>query len=616
MNATDSTYRDPLLESINSQRTSGAIKQALYSICDCFPEHEHDAVFIELACKTIVSAATSSAAHNSLCEDPRIKQLIGSIALQSACRTRPSLLAHAVAANAKQLPTHRSLASLLRPILDDLLSAQAFNVNAAVVFLTIRQHFDRWRQRAASALHKTWLPHCDWTDLTVLYNTMFTRSTCHRNVRDLQAFTRDTDYLVRDLRPHHWLMMCWVLHYDIPAMPAVRLALSQLVDGPTRRLDYPIRAIDFRELCSATAPRDYVKDDVDSTWVALSADLLSSLPARPSPTPRGPTRAWLAPRPDTRWRRGIGFAWSAIRRPVSALARRTKPRVALCVSGQLRGYQQAWASWQRFLMPGAEVTVFIHSWRQIGYPTPSPLRAHLPFEGEAFCKAWKRIGTQEGLDEMRRRYPSVFGALSSSKSITQPALRDYYNARDAMLDDETQPPFAGMSNQQKMHYKIEGCHQLLGEDAGSFDLVVRIRPDLAVRRVAFDWRELTSRCRDSTTIFADQGYGQQYGHLFIGDQFAAGSPQVMGLYSRAWTLAPRLFEAGLLSVSTPFVGHATLAECCWLAGLSVHRVPIQFGPLCEASPLSRSDLRSALENDASQRNDRIDIELLDALESR
>ena len=49
------------------------------------------------------------------------------------------------------------------------------------------------------------------------------------------------------------------------------------------------------------------------------------------------------------------------------IAERSRPlRVALCVSGQLRGYKEAFPSWPSLGLDDHQVTTFVHTWQSVG----------------------------------------------------------------------------------------------------------------------------------------------------------------------------------------------------------------------------------------------------------
>ena len=505
-----------------------------------------------------------------------------------------------------------AFAAALVPTLAGMVADRDLNANAMVTLLTIRERTGRRiPQYVITSLHQEWLPRFAWSDFSLPYNTMFTRHACLRNVTDLKTFVADATYVSSSLDWAHRLMLSWILGCDV-SLPAHAHCLGDAEPGaaPREALALCLRhgvAPPARAILAQWADRDLtIRSVVDSNIRQRSP--WSSAERRRS-------TGWQSSLVDRRWWQGLQFVKSRLCATVPIRFPRRRPRVAICVSGQLRGYRQAWPTWRRHLFDGIDATIFVHIWTRIGNSDPSPLRASLPFESVAFRSAWRTIGARESLPKMRDRYPRLFSALHSGSIVSGDELMALYGARVARVEDDSLEPFSSWSNQEKMHYKIEACQRLVEDSGDRFDLVVRIRPDLPIRRLAFDWAQLLNRCVDSPVIFTERGYGQQYGHLMIGDQFALGAPDAMAVYCKAWSNAPTLFASGALSTSAPFVGHATLAEVCWLSGLDVRRIPLQFGSLLDLNPLPTNMIRQAIELDAAGRMDEIDRTLLRASRS-
>ncbi|MFA9370033.1 hypothetical protein V3G68_25695, partial [Escherichia coli] len=64
--------------------------------------------------------------------------------------------------------------------------------------------------------------------------------------------------------------------------------------------------------------------------------------------------------------------------PLPSLRGQRKLRVAICVSGQLRGYTNALRSWRSNLLRGVDYDLFVDSWERIGRSGAEPFRSVLP----------------------------------------------------------------------------------------------------------------------------------------------------------------------------------------------------------------------------------------------
>ncbi len=92
---------------------------------------------------------------------------------------------------------------------------------------------------------------------------------------------------------------------------------------------------------------------------------------------------------------------------------------------------------------------------------------------------WK----EDQVCEVTDAIPSDCGSASSvCLDVTD------YDAFKTLVDD-TAKQFAGFSNQQKMHYKIHAANEM-ARQIGDFDLHIRLRPDLDIKLIGFDWRDL------------------------------------------------------------------------------------------------------------------------------
>ncbi|MEM6390292.1 MAG: hypothetical protein AAF825_10680 [Pseudomonadota bacterium] len=301
---------------------------------------------------------------------------------------------------------------------------------------------------------------------------------------------------------------------------------------------------------------------------------------------------------------------AGLHRYAPALAGRRKLRVAICLSGQLRGYEAACETWRAGFLRSIDPVFFIHSWEGIGRSDAQPFRYVLPFEGARFCEAYREVALSLGYEAMQARHPSLYAALGAGNSADAEALKALYKTPHVVLEDDKGPKFDGFTNQHKMHYKIHAADKLARE-AGEFDLHMRIRPDLATGLVGFNWADLRDASAAHDRLFAEKPYGLHYDNLMIGDQCAVATPEVMARYAGTWEHFPKLAQAGLARCPDNFTGHVSLALSAWTQGLDVARLPMRFGTLQDASPLPAPDILRALEADS--RNDAQDQRLLDAI---
>ena len=213
---------------------------------------------------------------------------------------------------------------------------------------------------------------------------------------------------------------------------------------------------------------------------------------------------------------------------------------------------------------------------------------------------------------MQARHPHLFAALDNDTVSDADRLQAQYRAVDVVVEDETESRFAGLSNQEKMFHKIGAASTLSRLSGRSYDLEMRIRPDISLLRPLFSWSRLRALCRRAPVVFVETGFGLNYGKLHMGDQMAVGSPEAMAFYATTAERYATLAPLGLDGVPAALVGHHSLAQTCWHSGLTVKTLPFSINGLLDMRPLSTDRILSALRADAAGRNDTIDRDLLAA----
>ena len=257
---------------------------------------------------------------------------------------------------------------------------------------------------------------------------------------------------------------------------------------------------------------------------------------------------------------------------------------------------------------------FIHSWKAIGRSTAEPFRFALPFAGTHFPEAYRMQVGLIGYDAAQARYPTLFNRLKGGAMTEGSALAALYSSEHVVLEDDNSPDFAGLTNQQKMHYKIHAADQM-ARTAGEFDLFVRIRPDLEVKLAPFDWRDLLDSTQSRTVLYTEKAPGLHYGQLMVGDQCAIAPPGPMEVYANTWKSFPTLAGTAPGGCPAELTGHVSIALTCWYQGITMEKAPIRFGKLLESQNMSSVEIYSALENDLSSSRlpDSVDAALLKAV---
>lgn len=423
------------------------------------------------------------------------------------------------------------------------------------------------------------------THVSLLYNTMFDRISFRQNVIELQAALPGLDWLQQ-----------WHRHGS-------QKILNLLYYWPERADQANLRPLQQALKDTAgTAPgggaEDLLRLDLGQALQRTRKGAPAAAIAEPDPTQRKERQLWAVL--QQYGLRRIG--WQSRR-----------PRVAVCISGQLRGYLSALSSWRKHLLPGVDADFFVHSWTRTGRSGAEPFRAYLPFEGQNFQRCYREQCLRLGLEDFTRQYPHLFQALADSSEVTAAHLSEVYGTDQVVLEDDKDVRFFGWSNSRKMHYKIAQAQAMVDGSGQEYDLMLRIRPDKAMRLLAGTWADICRTASDGLRLFTDLPMGAHCGCLMIGDQFALGRPETMRIYGQTYADALVLESRGLLDVSSFLQGHVSLARQCWLHGVHVHKFPARFGGLQEFAPLASAAILEQLRRDAEGRNDSTDRLLMDAV---
>lgn len=579
-----------------------------------------DPDILKLAVESFCEALTNPDALAGM--DQKVKRdCYRVLLLQEDCPTRPLVLAREAARHltSNNQGLVKTMISELVPVLRQLLEETPKNerrfVNVLVFALTTRAFLGRSIDQSwLSDLHVANFSRFGPSDLSLPYSVMFQPQSFWKNRDDLlDAHLRCVTVNLDQLDLHHVLLLEWLANRNIfPARDNSDLAvcLKRLLD-----LEGPQRS-DQSAVGRMLLMRHWKPDGVLSPerLKALGLADITELARRAAEIrgglPNDPSKRLGARMLHSKLYQGLQVGRQKVlaASPILHLRKR-KIRVAVCVSGQLRGYQAALTSWKRTLLPDVEATFFVHSWTKIGNADATPFRYILPFEGQHFAEAYRKAALAEGYNSIRARYPSLFAKLDTSNLVTADRLSDEYKTDHVVLENDQAPEFQNFSNQQKMHYKIFAADRM-ARDLDNFDLFMRIRPDLSIKLRGFDWWDLCDACSAKPVVFAEKPYGVHYGGLMIGDQCAVASRDAMKIYADTWVNFPKYAAAELAACPTSFSGHVSLALSCWIGGVDVQKLPVRFAKLEEPRRLSIQDTLDALRADS--RRDDMDEQLIQA----
>lgn len=614
---TVATALDEILEAGKLLTASGDLSGALRHFARALPEHGSDGALLAAAAESWVAAADQMGLLEG-CPDQEREFLQRFLIQQASCPVSPPILHHRIAAqHSGGVVGHLGRAALaLEQTLEKLLADGDESPNVVLMLLLLRDKLRRIDQTRISMLHHLHFARFGDGDLRIPYSVIFDRSHFKRNVADLSDYVRirSKEILEGSVPLNNLLLLFWLVPGSFDQLPPdwPGRVLRARSSGQLRDSHEASAARSLVMRFDGDADRNSSPDDVLGSTRELVGIVEAVASERRTIAGRGGGSENAIGKLDRVPRQAAAAAWNMAMARYPALARRRrKPRAAVCVSGQLRGFRRSWETW-RPLLAGLDATIFVSSWSRIGRGTPEPFRSVLPFEGAAFGTAYRAIGTEIGLDALHERYPALFSAFEDSGVVTEAELIDLYGTPHVELDDESSSPFAGYSNSEKMHYKIERCFSMAKASGKQFDVFIRIRPDKPITAVAFDWSDMLEAIKRRPLLYCETAMGVHYGALLMGDQFAVGAPEPFRLYAETWSRADKLADLDLYKFNRELTGHSSMAQLCWLHGIDVRKVPIKFGEFQEAQPFPATMIRQALAQDSEGRRDYIDERLIGA----
>jgi hypothetical protein len=214
----------------------------------------------------------------------------------------------------------------------------------------------------------------------------------------------------------------------------------------------------------------------------------------------------------------------------------TRPRIALCVSGQLRGYKSCFASLRHLIINRYETQVFVRTWARVGNAVGTHgarLQRMLPPELAA------EIPSQWTDEDFFARYPSCRDVLLADATVTRDELAAFMHPANCIIEHEAAfesaaahlPHADSLMNAYKMYYQMSGCLTMAGlADPArwdAYDLVIWVRPDIRLPRLQIE--SLLLECIDHDFILSSF-----LPPLNVGDFTLIGTPANMSTLATLW----------------------------------------------------------------------------------
>ena len=286
-------------------------------------------------------------------------------------------------------------------------------------------------------------------------------------------------------------------------------------------------------------------------------------------------------------------------------------KIAVCVSGQLRGWEHAFRSWGLIGLADHDVTYIVHTWKDAGGGSPIPPKDERAFPRN-FCNEFRVVWNQFGHNEMLSRYPTFFSLWpQNGAEADHEDLKRTYGTEHVLIEDDSTEPFRSMSNSEKMYYKIWACQDFADKLGMDFDLVLRIRPDLEfIEKKSIDWQDIYSAAIRQNVLFCETYSTYFFPNIgfCMPDTFAIAVPEVMRGYASAYPMTQRQLGGDryiLNGFPVDFIAHRNVAYSTMYHGTSVDVISLP----CRFSPATKPSIEltlDALYSDTQGRNDSFD----------
>jgi tetratricopeptide (TPR) repeat protein len=244
-----------------------------------------------------------------------------------------------------------------------------------------------------------------------------------------------------------------------------------------------------------------------------------------------------------------------------ALHSRSRLKICLCLSGQLRGYEAAFGSWRDMGLWNHDVTVVAHVWRDIGLrPPDNKYNASRAFSGE-FLTVYQDVLESRGWLHVSENYPTLLRQLTAANHVDEQELRKLYASDAIVVEDEARPEFSRKGNFWKMYYKVKMAHQLGRSVCPDADLYIRARPDQDMSTFsAFDWRDLDKRANLDGVVFTDSKRFFAPPWVWMDDRLAIGSGRCLDIYAAAFDHVADGSAGRLYGYPTEYLPHSCFAS--------------------------------------------------------
>ena len=277
--------------------------------------------------------------------------------------------------------------------------------------------------------------------------------------------------------------------------------------------------------------------------------------------------------------------------------------VALCISGQLRGFEQAFPSIMKaFDFQNHNTQIFVHTWENIGRKFPQNLiHTARVFSGK-FLSAYRMVfKNKEYLQDV---YPHFYSLLTDTAIVTKEYLQSIYKTQHIVIENDNNFPFKTFSNVEKMLYKISSVYKMT--ESFNFDLIIWIRPDVKIQvpsqislKALYDISALKKCVYINTGYtacpFSDCGYS-------IDEMLTIGTQETMKIHAETYSDMKNIFwKQQAFSCPPQFIGHLSREYQLFTHGVKVENLKNISYSYVDPKKISIESIYDALKKDTATR---------------
>jgi hypothetical protein len=272
-----------------------------------------------------------------------------------------------------------------------------------------------------------------------------------------------------------------------------------------------------------------------------------------------------------------------------------KLKIAVCVSGQLRGYRKAFETWNKFDFNKHDTDYFCCVWNKLGRKKIVKQHIHRVFD-KHFSQAFLKELTSKNEEEMHKLFTNLYTYFENTDIINEMEIKEFYSAKKVKVINEEN--YRDKTDMHNMHFMIQKCYELI-ENPKEYDIIIRIRPDKLINNFNIAWKDIFYNLNDKK-IFTDVAPIVNTGvGLFIGDQVAIANPEVMKIY--ATTFEKVLYQKGVFSEKNYnyFRPHISLCASLLEQNIFGSSLPdeVKFGQPIDPERISSKKLLEIIEKD-------------------